>query len=485
VPPPPEAAPAAPASASASAAAPAPALVLLQGDAAREEATRRLLALLPFCVPFHVRAERCERLRSEARRAAQEGMPQVRVTVQRARLLESALAGLRDVRGERMRRKVHVAFVNDEGLPEAGIDAGGLFKELWTQLAALCFDARYGLWLETEHGRELYPNPSSALCTGFGDAEAFELLGRVLGKALFEGITVGPQFARFFLTVLCGRAVTLHHLPSLDAELYKSLMFLKQYEGDVEGDLCLTFTTSDELGGGGGGGGAGGERELVPGGAAMAVTNANRHSYIHLLADFRLRGSIRRQTGAFLEGLRDVLPAAWLAPFSAPELQVLISGSLAGIDVADLKANSRCECGAAHIAARSISHALVRARTHSDPRSPRPAQTQTATAASTAASATSGRSSRPSASRTAPRCCASSRPARARRRSASGSWTRPSPLCAWPCAPTPRRCRARAPASARSSCRPTAALPSCATSCCSQSTAELASRTRKKRRSPH
>ena len=150
-----------------------------------------------------------------------------------------------------------------------------------------------------------------------------------------------PQFARFFLTVLTGRGVHLHHLPSLDAELYKSLMFLKTYDGDVEEDLALTFTTSSDLGADGGGGGE--EHELVPGGASVAVTRANRLQYIHLLAQWRLAGSIRVQTAAFREGLADVLPerAAWLAPFSAPELQVLISGSLAGVDVEDLRAHTQ------------------------------------------------------------------------------------------------------------------------------------------------
>ena len=36
----------------------------------------------------------------------------------------------------------------------------------------------------------------------------------------------------------------LHDLPSLDAELYKSLLFLRDYEGDVD-DLALSFTVTD------------------------------------------------------------------------------------------------------------------------------------------------------------------------------------------------------------------------------------------------
>ena len=81
---------------------------------------------------------------------------------------------------------------------------------------------RFGLWATTDRG-ELYPNPASALFSGVPDDVAFEFIGRILGKALYEGITVGPQFSRFFLVKLLGRPPNLHHLSSLDFELYKNL----------------------------------------------------------------------------------------------------------------------------------------------------------------------------------------------------------------------------------------------------------------------
>lgn len=67
---------------------------------------------------------------------------QVRISVQRERLFETAFAALSPLRGDALRRKVYVSFVNAQGMDEAGIDAGGLFKELWTSLAAVAFDPR-------------------------------------------------------------------------------------------------------------------------------------------------------------------------------------------------------------------------------------------------------------------------------------------------------------------------------------------------------
>lgn len=57
-------------------------------------------------------------------------------------------------------------------------------------------------------------------------------------------------FASFFLSKLLGTSadVDIHHLASLDPEMYRNLLFLKSYEGDVE-DLGLNFTVvNNDLG---------------------------------------------------------------------------------------------------------------------------------------------------------------------------------------------------------------------------------------------
>ena len=56
---------------------------------------------------------------------------------------------------------------------------------------------------------------------------------------MFEGITVQPQLAHFFLRRLLGKHNGLNELPSLDVELYKNLMFLKTYEGRLDFDIVL------------------------------------------------------------------------------------------------------------------------------------------------------------------------------------------------------------------------------------------------------
>ena len=48
--------------------------------------------------------------------------------------------------GPNLKNRIYVVFVNDMGMEETGIDAGGLFKELWTSLAAIAFNPAYGFF---------------------------------------------------------------------------------------------------------------------------------------------------------------------------------------------------------------------------------------------------------------------------------------------------------------------------------------------------
>lgn len=62
---------------------------------------------------------------------------------------------------------------------------------------------------------------------------------------MYENMLVELPFASFFLSKILSRHrgdLDIHHLASLDPEMYKNLLFLKHYEGDVK-DLGLDFST--------------------------------------------------------------------------------------------------------------------------------------------------------------------------------------------------------------------------------------------------
>eukprot|EP00741_Cyanophora_paradoxa_P023298 tig00000254_g22505.t1 len=302
---------------------------------ASEERGRRARGILrevPFMVPFESRVRILQALiaadKDTVRGASWEGLrPRTVVPIRRDFLFEDAFAGLNHLRGE-LRQALRVQFISELGLEEAGVDGGGLFKEFMTSLAKTAFDSQYALFKATPD-RLLYPNPSSHLVSG-EHLRQFEFLGRMLGKAIYEGVLLDLPFARFFLSKILGKHNYVNDLPSLDPDLHKNLMFLKRLESGVE-ELGLNFAVVDNEFG------EAREVPLIPGGEKEAVTDENRIRYVHLVAHYRLNVQIARQCAAFLRGLQDLIRPEWLAMFSEEELQVVIAGSQEAFDTEDLR----------------------------------------------------------------------------------------------------------------------------------------------------
>ena len=100
-------------------------------------------------------------------------------------------------------------------------------------------------------------------------------------------------------------------LASLDSELYRGLIFLKHYSGDLA-DLALNFTvTQDEFG-------VPRSVELVPNGSNIPVTKENRLKYIYLVSLYKLSRQIKRQCNAFFDGLSEMIDPKWLRYVSYP-----------------------------------------------------------------------------------------------------------------------------------------------------------------------
>ncbi|EEY59426.1 HECT E3 ubiquitin ligase, putative [Phytophthora infestans T30-4] len=213
-----------------------------------------------------------------------------------------------------LKSRVKVTFVNEQGLEEAGIDGGGVFKEFMDSLTKSAFSPEYGFFLETEE-HLLYPNP--------GARYIVDTRKEVLDRYRFLG-----RFAAFFLNKLLGKFNYIDDLHSLDPELYKSLMRLKHYDGNVE-DLALTFSVSEmEFG-------QVVTRNLVPDGSNVPVTTDNRIRYIHLMANYKLNVLSSTESAAFLKGFRDLIPGTWIQMFAPAELQMLIGGSATNINIDD------------------------------------------------------------------------------------------------------------------------------------------------------
>jgi E3 ubiquitin-protein ligase HUWE1 len=147
-----------------------------------------------------------------------------------------------------------------------------------------------------------------------------------------EGYLLDAHFTRSFYKHMLGVPVTFHDMEALDPQFYRSLLDVLRFPLEDLG-LELTFTMdTDEFG-------VHRAVELVPGGASVAVTDANKREYVRLVTLHKLTLAIQPQIDAFLTGFHDLVPPDLVSIFSDSELELLISG-LPTIDIDDLAANT-------------------------------------------------------------------------------------------------------------------------------------------------
>ncbi|SCV74701.1 BQ2448_7730 [Microbotryum intermedium] len=300
---------------------------------------------IPFVIPFETRVAifrqfvENDRIRLGLNEFRYDRSRRTTVRVRRTNLAADAFQQMSGL-GAGLKSNIQIVFIDEHGMEESGIDGGGLFKELLTSLCKEAFDTDRGLWLETAH-RELYPNPH-AYAKESSQLAWYTFMGHILGKALYDGILIDVRFAGFFLAKWLGRQsyrtftppYGLDDLQSLDPELYSGLIQLKNYTGDVEADLSLNFTVTDEDFG------VSKTVDLIPRGSEIAVTNENRIQYIFLMSHYRLNVQLEKQCAAFFAGLSEIIPERFLRMFNQDELRILVGGIDQPIDIDDLKANT-------------------------------------------------------------------------------------------------------------------------------------------------
>lgn len=280
--------------------------------------------------------------------------------IRREHLFEDALDQFWEL-GEGLKEPIQITFLDRFENVEAGIDGGGVTKEFLTSVTNEAFHNWNEPSLFTTNDQNLlYPNATTLdflreTLKQIRQADPMEqkqymehllkqyqFLGRVVGKCLYEGILIDINFAPFFLKKwsASGRdgsyRANLDDLRDLDESLYQGLLKLKTYPGDVS-DFSLDFTITDVI--------STSPpktitRNLMPGGADISVNNENRFLYIAYVVRHRLQVQPYLQTQAFLRGLGEIIEPSWLSMFNQAELQTLIGGASAEIDVSDLRANT-------------------------------------------------------------------------------------------------------------------------------------------------
>lgn len=176
---------------------------------------------------------------------------------------------------------------------EEGVDAGGVTREWFQVLSRQMFNPDYALFIPVASDRTTFhPNKLSKI----NDEHLmfFKFIGRIIGKALYEGRALDCHFSRAVYKRILGKTVSIKDMETLDLEYYKSLLWM--LDNDISDIITETFSIeTDDFG----------VTEIVDlceNGRNVPVTEENKQEYVQLMVEYRLTGSVQAQLEHFLKG---------------------------------------------------------------------------------------------------------------------------------------------------------------------------------------
>jgi len=237
--------------------------------------------------------------------------PYLVVKVRRSHLIQDTLLQM-GMRKDDLKKPLKVQFAGEDG-----IDEGGVQKEFFQLIFAQIFDVSYGMFVYDEDARLYWFNRSS-----LENEREFELIGIILGAAIYNGVILDARFPHVVYKKLMGQPVGLADLKRAFPPLARGFQQLLDHDPtEVEAafGLCMQVNYEEF--------GQTCTYDLLPDGADIAVTAENRDEYVRLYAKYLLEDSVGRQFAAFQRGFHTVCGGDCLHLFRWEELELLICGS--------------------------------------------------------------------------------------------------------------------------------------------------------------
>lgn len=215
--------------------------------------------------------------------------PPLQLSVRRDQVFLDSFKSLYFKSGDEMKYgKLSIRFHGEEG-----VDAGGVTREWFQVLSRQMFNPDYALFTPVASDRTTFhPNRLSAVNPEH--FMFFKFIGRIIGKALYEGRVLDCHFSRAVYKRILGKPVSLKDMETLDLDYYKSLLWM--LENDITDIITETFSVETE---------AFGETQVIDlkeNGRNIPVTESNKHEYVRLVVEYRLTGSVQEQLEHFLIG---------------------------------------------------------------------------------------------------------------------------------------------------------------------------------------
>jgi len=131
--------------------------------------------------------------------------PFLELRVRRDNLIEDSLSQLSAADRTDLVKELKVQFVGEEG-----IDEGGVSKEWFQLIVKEIFDPKYGMFIQDEVNRLQWFNSASR------DFPEFELIGILLGLAIYNGVILDLHLPVVVYKKLLGHKLTLEDVKQIN-----------------------------------------------------------------------------------------------------------------------------------------------------------------------------------------------------------------------------------------------------------------------------
>lgn len=220
---------------------------------------------------------------------ARHPQPPLQVSVRRDQVFHDSFKFLSFKNGDEIKYgKLSIRFHGEEG-----VDAGGVTREWFQVLSRQMFNPDYALFIPVASDRTTF-HPNKLSKVNEEHLQFFKFIGRIIGKALYEGRALDCHFSRAVYKRILGKSVSIKDMETLDLDYYKSLLWM--LENDITEIITETFSVeTDDFG-------VTQVVELVENGRNIPVTEENKHEYVQRIVEYRLTGSVEAQLEEFLKG---------------------------------------------------------------------------------------------------------------------------------------------------------------------------------------
>ncbi|KAF9582823.1 hypothetical protein BGW38_010715 [Lunasporangiospora selenospora] len=288
----------------------------------------------------------------------------------RERLVEEAFEQITKKHAD-LKKPLKVAFVD---VGEEGMDQGGVTKEFFQLMVEKVFDSRFGLFTELDDGSHSWWfqgefDGSSIMKESGPDSKTrlieYELVGILVGLALYNGVILGVRFPSVVYRKLLGWDIGLGSFQESFPALGHGLDQMLQWnDGDVYDVFMRSFEISYEHLG------HVSTIPLIPGGQDIPVTNENREEYVKAYIDHYVNQHISQEFEAFHRGFEKICGGKALKLLRPEELELLLCGN-SDLDMHELEVNCLYDDGfsSAHPLIKSfweIVHQELTAKQHKE-----------------------------------------------------------------------------------------------------------------------